>query len=161
MGWARGDMRSLPFAAGFDAVINIFNTFGYLENELEDLKVLEEVARVLKPGGVFLLETINRDGLLRNFLPSDVDHHEDGLVVIQEQTFDPLTSRLNVVVNLFEPGGARREHRQTVRFYTLTEFAGMLGAAGLQITGFYGGLDASPLTINSLRLVVLACKPGA
>ncbi|MCL5291451.1 MAG: class I SAM-dependent methyltransferase [Actinobacteria bacterium] len=45
------DMRKLPFETKFDAVINLFTSFGYFDAETEDFTVLEEVARVLKKGG--------------------------------------------------------------------------------------------------------------
>ncbi|HEX3213864.1 MAG TPA: class I SAM-dependent methyltransferase, partial [Actinomycetota bacterium] len=57
VGLVAADMRRLPFADGsFDAVLNLFNAFGYLEDEAQDELVLAEVARVLAPGGRFLQE---------------------------------------------------------------------------------------------------------
>ena len=49
-------MRRIPFEGEFDAVINMFTAFGYLESEEEDQEVLRQVYKALKPGGVFLLE---------------------------------------------------------------------------------------------------------
>ena len=47
-----GDMRRLPFAGGsFDWVLNFFTSFGYFESERENFRVLQEVVRVLAPGG--------------------------------------------------------------------------------------------------------------
>lgn len=47
-----GDLQKLPFATGvFDAAINIVT----LEHVREPARVLEEIARVLKPGGRLLL----------------------------------------------------------------------------------------------------------
>ncbi len=156
--WARADMRRIPFASEFDAVINIFNTFGYLESEAEDLAVLRAVAGALNPGGLFLLETVSRDAILRHFVPAAVDHLADGTLVLQEQAFDLRTSRLAVAITLIEPDGARRTYSQSIRIYTPTELCGLHEAAGLQVEGVYGGLDGSPLTLDSLRLVVLARK---
>ena len=80
-------MRRLPFAdASFDAVLNLFHAFGYLEDETQDELVLAEVARVLAPGGRFLLEVANREALVRGWHDSDVTRHDDGLVVLQERT---------------------------------------------------------------------------
>ena len=39
----RSDMRELPFEGRFDAVINIFTSFGYLNSDEEDQKVLHQV----------------------------------------------------------------------------------------------------------------------
>ena len=54
------DMRQIPFEEHFDAVINIFTSFGYLESEEEDMQVLYQVAKALKPGGRLLMDMINR-----------------------------------------------------------------------------------------------------
>lgn len=154
--WVRGDMRHMPFAAEFDAAINIFNAFGYFETEDENLAVLQSVRGALKPGGLFLLETVGRDTVVRQFMPAEVDRLADGTLALQEQRFDLLTSRLEVTVTLVAPDGARREHHQSIRLYTATELAALFDAAGLAVEGVYGGLDGSELALESSRLVVLA-----
>ena len=128
--WVRGDMRALPFAGTFDAVINIFTAFGYLEHEGEDQKVLQAVEQVLKPGGLFLLELPNREAVIRHFFPSDVEHYDDGLLAIQEQEFDLLSSRLYVRVTMIEPNGERKEYNYPMRLYSLTELYHMLARGG-------------------------------
>jgi SAM-dependent methyltransferase len=158
--WVHSDMRQIPFEAEFDAVINIFTAFGYLESQREDQKVLHQIRKALKPGGLFLMETVNRDAVMRNFMPYDVSRHEDGLIVLEERRFNLLTSRMEVNVTLIEPDGSRREYNYSLRFYTLTELAQMLGAAGLWLEECYGGLDGSDFTLNSRRMVLLARKPG-
>src|SRR5690606_4623397 len=39
----RGDMRDLPFREQFDAVVFLGNSFGYFEDEADDLRTLEQV----------------------------------------------------------------------------------------------------------------------
>ncbi len=70
--WRHGDMRQIAFDAEFDAVINIFTAFGYFDSEDEDLAVLRQVRKALKSGGVFLLETMHRDALVRGFQPHNI-----------------------------------------------------------------------------------------
>src|SRR5437763_12174515 len=74
--WVQDDMRSIHFENAFDAVINIFTAFGYLESDDEDRKVLVQVHKALKPGGVFLLEIIHREGLIRRYQPFGVTRHD-------------------------------------------------------------------------------------
>jgi ubiquinone/menaquinone biosynthesis C-methylase UbiE len=58
-----GDMRSLPFEDdAFDAVVSTY-AIDHLSSE-GITKALAEAARVLKPGGTFLLMVINGDGWL-------------------------------------------------------------------------------------------------
>ncbi len=130
--WVHSDMRTIPFELEFDAVINIFTAFGYLEDEDEDQKVLQQVYKALKPGGLFLLETL--------------------------QPFDLLTSKNDIVVTMLTSDGQRTEYSQSLRIYTLTELAHMLAMAGLRVKAYYGGWDHNPLTMDSFRLILLSQK---
>ena len=153
------DMRDIPFVEEFDAVINMFTAFGYLESDEEDQKVLDGVARALKPGGLFLIELMHRDRLARIFQPRGWYETQAGLKVLEERSFDPLTGRNDVRHIAIYPDGAISERCHSVRIYTLTELAGMLTAAGLNVETTYGGIDGSPFSLESQRLVVLSRKP--
>ena len=155
------DMRRLPFADGsFDAVLNLFNAFGYLEDEAQDELVLAEVARVLAPGGRFLQELANREALVRGWRDSDVLRLGDGLVVLQERTLDLRTSRDRVRYTLLHPDGRRGTRHHSVRLYTLTELAAMLDRAGLELRAVCGDLDGGPLELDSGFLVTLSGRRG-
>jgi SAM-dependent methyltransferase len=156
--WLHSDMRMIPFENEFDAVINIFTAFGYLENEDEDQQVLQQVHKALKPRGLFLLETMHREFLLRSFTASEVYRHADGLIVLEERDFDLLTSHSHVQVTMLSPDGQRREYTHSERIYTLTELARMLAMVGLHVKAYYGGLDGSQLRLTSPRLVVIGSK---
>jgi len=158
--WVRGDMRSIPFAAEFDAVINVFTAFGYLESDSEDLKVLREVHKALKPGGQFLIEYIHHAGLLRRYRDANVERHDDGLIVVDESRFNLLNGRNEVRTTMCFTGGRSAEHRHSVRVYAVTELTRMLRDAGLGIRAVHGGLDGGPLTLDSTRVVMVSEKPA-
>jgi SAM-dependent methyltransferase len=158
--WLHGDMRNIPFEKEFEAVINIFTAFGYLEDQDEDQKVLQQVSKALKPGGLFLLETLHREGLMRHYTPQLISHYPEGLIVLEERRFDLLTSLNEVKVTMLFSDGQRREYSHFLRVYTLTELVQMLAVAGLQVKAFYGGLDGSALTMDSFRLILLSQKVG-
>jgi SAM-dependent methyltransferase len=156
--WVHGDMREIPFVDEFDAIINIFTAFGYFESDAEDQQVLHQIHKALRPGGHFLLDLMHRDALVRRFQPFDVSRRNDGLVVTEERHFDQLAGRTTVRVTLIYPDGRRTELGHVVRSYTPTELAGMLGRSALEVQAAYGGLDGSPLMLDSRRLVVIAQK---
>ncbi len=155
--WIQSDMRTIPFENEFDAIINIFTSFGYLQDEDEDQRVLQQVQKALKPGGKFLLETVHQARVVRTTSPHGITRYSDDLIVLEERHIDLLTSRNEVRVSLLHPQGKRTEHRQSMRIYTLTELVRMLEHAGLQILTYYGGLEGGLLTLDS-RLALLAQK---
>lgn len=158
--WVHGDMRNIPYENEFDAVINIFTAFGYFENQDEDQKVLRQVSKALKPGGLFLLETLHREGLMRQYVPHMISYYPEGLIELEERSFDLLTSRSEVKITMIYPDGQRKEYGFSHRVYTLTELAQMLTLAGLQVKAYSGAWDGSALTIDSFRLILLSQKVG-
>jgi SAM-dependent methyltransferase len=161
VGLVAADMRRLPFADGsFDAVLNLFHAFGYLEDEAQDELVLGEVARVLAPGGRFLQELANREALVRGWHDSDVARHDDGLIVLQERALDLRTSRDQVRYTLLHPNGRRATRQVSIRLYTLTELEAMLGRAGLELLAVSGDLDGGPLELDSSFVVTMSRRAG-
>jgi SAM-dependent methyltransferase len=157
--WIQGDMRTIPFESTLDAVINMFTSFGYLSNEAEDLQVLAQVYKALKPGGRFLLETVHQPRVIQSFSPYGILHYDDGLIVLEERRIDLVGSRNEVHITLIFPDGKRSEYHQSMRIYTLTELIRMLTAVGLEVQAYHGGLNGGPVTLDS-RLVIISQKPG-
>jgi SAM-dependent methyltransferase len=161
VGLVAADMRRLPFADGsFDAVLNLFHSFGYLEDEAEDELVLAEVARVLAPGGRFLQELANREALVRGWHDSEVARHDDGLLVLQERALDLRTSRDLVRYTWLHPDGRQVTRQASIRLYTLTELEAMLGRAGLELLAVAGDLDGGPLELDSSFVVTVSGRAG-
>ncbi|HYM39005.1 MAG TPA: methyltransferase domain-containing protein [Thermoplasmata archaeon] len=155
--FVRGDMRDLRFRGAFDAVINMFSSFGYFDTVREDRKVLEGVAHALKPRGKFLMERFNRESLAYELPLQGWRVGEDGSVVLQEDTFDVLLGRYDTRQIVIDREGTR-EHRGSVRAYTLPELKELFDAAGLPIHRVLGGLDLSAYRARSRRLVLYAVK---
>lgn len=83
IGYGVGVGEALPYAdAAFDAVVCV----DVLEHVADLQKVLAEVARVLRPGGLFLFDTINRNPLARLAV---VTVAEDILRLLPRGTHDP------------------------------------------------------------------------
>ena len=81
----RADMRSLPFRdAAFDAVLNLFTSFGYFTEDVEHETVLREVARALRPGGRFVLDFLNAPGVRAGLVARD-ERTTGATTVVQER----------------------------------------------------------------------------
>jgi ubiquinone/menaquinone biosynthesis C-methylase UbiE len=153
-----GDMREIPFVGEFDAAIMMWSAFGVLESDEEDQRVLDAVARALRPGGRFLIEQMSREWVIRHFQGRDWAQREGGALVLQERELNLLESRNYVRMTIVEPDGSRRAYDHTFRFYTLTEFMDMLSRAGLAFRAVWGDFDGQDYTLYSRRMIVLAEK---
>ena len=157
--WVRADVRQLPFRGAFDAAVCLGGSFGQFATEDEDLALLAEAAAALVPGGKFLLDVANRDGMLSRFVGKDWSQLEDGTVALYERHWDSITGRLegrNIVVR---PDGTRREYQQSMRLYGAPEITSMLRRAGFDVLAMYGSLAGSALGWDSPRVNVVARRP--
>ena len=156
----RSDMRELPFEGRFDAVINIFTSFGYLNSDEEDQKVLHQVAKALKPGGQFLIDLINREWVVSNYVREERKVVPNGTVYEERREIDLLHSRINNSFTVTSPDGtAHHTDGLTIRLYSLTELVRKLEAAGLVYRTVYGGYELERYGVESRRMIVVADKP--
>ena len=156
-----GDMRSIGGVERYDAVINMFTAFGYLEEDADNAQVLREARRALKPGGRILIDALNREWVLANQTPEERHKREDGAVIIERRAFDQTAGRNHVTFEIVERDGARRQaDGHHVRLYTLAEMRALLEEAGLAYERAYGGYDAAPYAPSSRRMIVVARKPA-
>ena len=155
----RGDMRDIPFTGEFDAVINMFTAFGYFDSEDEDVRVLHAVGNSLKSDGKLLLDTINREWVLANYVQNDWHTDDDGNTFLEHRVFDLVTGRNHVTFSIVTADGTRRESPgHDIRLYSLTELVRLFDAAGLRVSATYGDYDGSPYAINTARMIVVATK---
>ena len=139
--------------------MNWFTSFGYFDDETNK-EMLAGFRRALKPGGRLLLETVNRERVIRlqAALPPGrpatfVAERGDDLMVDKVE-FDPASGCTVTERIIVRAGRVRRVHF-AVRAFTVPEIRDGLIDAGF--TAFDAlGSDGEPFTIDSARLVVVA-----
>jgi len=156
--YTRGDMRKMPtrWTKRFDAVLNLFTSFGFFAHPSDDQQVTKELARVLKPGGLMIWHGASRDGVMARFLARDWWTSGRSLFA-QEREFDPLSGMLTVRSNWRR--GSRtgtREHR--LRLYTATRLSELFAAAGLMVEQAFDGFNDRPLRRTSSEMLLVARK---
>ncbi|PYO07851.1 MAG: hypothetical protein DMD30_09795 [Gemmatimonadetes bacterium] len=156
--YARGDMRKMPtsWTKRFDAVLNLFTSFGFLAHPSDDQQVIKEFARVLKPDGLMIWHGASRDGVMARFLARDWWTSGTSLFA-QEREFDPLSGVLTVRSNWRR--GSRtgtREHR--LRLYTATRLSELFAAVGLMVEQAFDGFNDRQLRRTSSEMLLVARK---
>lgn len=159
--YTRADMRRLSpsWSGRFDAVLNLFTSFGFFLDPGDDERVIAEFARVLKPGGLLVWHGGSRDGVMAKFLQRDWWTARNGTVIAHERAFDPLSGVLTVRSTWRGPkDSGEREHR--IRLYTATRLAELCRDAGLIVAVALDGWRDRPMTRRSSEMLLLARKEG-
>ena len=152
-------MRKMParWTNRFDAVLNLFTSFGFFAHPSDDGRVIREFARVLKPDGTLIWHGGSRDGVMARFLAKDWWTSPDGTLFAQEREFDPLSGLLTVH-STWTKGSRKgsREHR--IRLYTATRLAELCAEAGLVVEEAYDGFSDRAMRRSSSEMLLVARK---
>ncbi len=159
--FTKADTAAIPYRAEIDAVVCLDGSFGQSPTDRDDLRCLESARKALKPGGLLLIDSLNKEWLMRHFEPNFWEQGEEGkgAVVLDQITFDFETGRLNNRRVIVAADGKRTPSFVSVRVYALTELKAQLERAGFVYRQSWGGFDGSAYGMESARVIVLAEKP--
>ncbi len=159
-----GDVRKLPYPADtFDYVTILGNSFGYFETLDEDLKILKEIFRVLKPGGKVLLDIADGDYLRNNFVPRSWEWIDDKHFVCRERSLAEDNERLisREIVTHSEKG-VIVDQFYAERLYTKEQLSALIEKVDFQEVSFHGNTNPDSQRDQDLGMmgqrVVLTAK---
>ncbi|MEO0150315.1 MAG: methyltransferase domain-containing protein [candidate division WOR-3 bacterium] len=158
-----GDARKLPYPPDtFDVVLILGNSFGYFETVEDDLRVLREVFRVLKPWGRLLIDVADGDYLRNNFQPRSWEWIDKKLFVCRERSLSMDKQRLisREIITHVEKG-VIADQFYAERLYTKESIAELLKEAGFSDIKFHGEISPNSqrnqdLGMMERRIIVTA-----
>lgn len=152
-------MLDLQYSFRFDAVINMFYSFGFFDTDEENEKVLKNFFDALKPGGKFLMHT---DVNVPRILSGKYKEDEQRNLIIGKtlriiDSYDSQTKRINGAWIIQNDGKEERKD-YSVRVYTKEEFEGICKRIGFSSVVTYSGWEGGEYSQDSEDMIVVATK---
>lgn len=156
----RGDAAHLPFSGdSFDVVLNLFNSFGYFSDEGDNVRVLHEAARVLRPGGRLFLDTRNPQFQILYAPYCQLTRTRSGRELVLRCRYDRERKRLESRWSAVDDPG-QVVHEAAIRLYGLEEMHELMAAAGFEVRGVYGTYQGEPFEGYQRQMLYVAHKIG-
>ncbi len=150
-----GDARKLPYPTDtFDFVMILGNSFGYFESIEDDVKILKEIFRVLKPYGRFLIDVADGNYLKKHYNPRSWEWIDKNHFVCRERSLAKDGERLisrEVINNINK--GVLVDQFYAERLYTKERLQEILGAAGFSKINFHDNYKTSSKKNQDLGLM--------
>ncbi|KAF2331718.1 class I SAM-dependent methyltransferase [Flavobacterium ginsenosidimutans] len=127
------DMRE-PFEEKFDAIFNLFTSFGYFESDDDNLTTLKAIKESLSEYGFAVIDFMNVPNVIENLVPEEtktvdeIDFHikryvEDGHIFKEID---------------FEDQGRKYHFTEKVKALTLKDFQDLMDEAGIFLLDIFG-----------------------
>ena len=149
------DMRE-PFRINyFDAVFNLFTSIGYFENFNDNFSVFKNVAKALKPNGVFVVDFLNSENISNSIKTSYQEKREDVIFKIEKKI-----ENNSIIKHIeFSDGDKDFFFEESVSLLKKEDFESFAISAGLKIVNMFGNYKLDPFDPKtSERLIILFKK---
>jgi SAM-dependent methyltransferase len=153
------NMLELNFNSNFEAIINMFYSFGFFESDQENVSVLQNFYKALKPGGKFLMHTdVNIPRIINGKYREDEkrDLESGGSLRIIDK-YNSETKRIDGTW-IIEKDGEIVQKDYSVRVYTREEFEEMCLRNGFSSVVTYSNWNGDLYSEDSEDMIVIATK---
>lgn len=155
--WIMDDMRRFVRPQSFDLACSLFTSFGYFQDEEEDIQTLRNIYESLKATGVLVIDVISKERVARNWQNAMCSQLADGSLLLQRPQLLQDWSRIRSEWTLIKDGRTRNftfEHT----LYSGRELKDRLRGCGFQHVQLFGNLLGSAYDQDATRLVAIARK---
>lgn len=149
------DMREIYKENYFDAVFNLFTSFGYFDSQSDNLKVLNAINKMLKEDGLLVIDFMNAEKVIENLVSFEVKTIEEVDFHI-ERTYDGEHIFKNIQ---FDDNNEHFDFTERVQALKRTHFEQMLHDSQFELLNVFGNYQLEPFDAQSSnRLILIARK---
>ncbi|MGF1670075.1 MAG: class I SAM-dependent methyltransferase [Balneolaceae bacterium] len=148
------DMRN-PLSERFDAVLNLFTSFGYFIDDNENALVFDSVEKMLQKRGRLLIDFMNSEKVRATLVPEETGSYREIQYSIKRWIENNMVFK---EIN-FHLNGESKSYTERVKLYNEEWFKNELNKRNFNIYRCYGSYEGKPFDPeNSSRLILLAEK---
>ncbi len=138
----------------FDAVVNLFTGFGYFSSDEENEGVIENVARMLKKNGIFVIDFLNASKVQKNLKTSESGSFQD----IEYDIKRYIKNGAVYKEITFKKEGREKKYFERVKLYDADWFKRKLEKRNFSIERIYGNYEGNEFNAEKSSRLLIICR---
>ncbi|MCX7743252.1 MAG: class I SAM-dependent methyltransferase [Flavobacteriales bacterium] len=148
------DMKEVYKNQAFDVILNLFTSFGYFKTDEENQQVISSVFKMLKPGGLFVIDYLNTQSI----------KYDEG---IKEFEIDGVLFRIRKYLEIdriikeieVKDGKNHSIFQEKVKNYTAQDLCKMIECTGMKILHLFGNYQLTTFDpAHSDRIIIVSSR---
>lgn len=141
-----------PYPDTFDAVFNLFTSFGYFETDECNLKTVESIKAELNASGFGVIDFMNAEYVIDHLIPENTKT-VDGIDFLQKRR---LENGYIIKDISFDVDGEHYDYQERVKALILNDFESFFEKAGVHLLDVFGDYKLNKFkTKTSERLIMI------
>lgn len=147
------DMRT-PCIEKYDAIFNLFTSFGYFDNDEDNLKTLQSIHNSLTETGFACIDFMNVNYVINNLVPEEIKTVEGIDFHIKRYVKD------NHIYKeiIFEANGQQHHYTEKVQALRLEDFEKMMEKSGIYLLDVFGNYKLQKFYKDESERLILIFK---
>ena len=147
------DMRE-PFQEKYDAILNLFTSFGYFENDSDNITTLKAICESLTEYGFGVIDFMNVNHVIKNLVPEETKSVDGIDFHIKRYVKD---NHIYKEID-FEDKGEKFHFTEKVQALTLEDFEAMMEEAGIYLLDIFGDYKLRKFFKNESERLIMIFK---
>lgn len=141
----------MPYPKQFDAVFNLFTSYGYFEEDIENLRTIQAIKAALKPGGFGVIDFLNAKLAIKNLVPKEQKQVDHVLFNIEKYVEDGF-----IFKNIrFNDDGEDHLYTERVKAITLEDFKNYFKLANVKLQAVFGDYHLNEFNEQTSERLIL------
>ncbi len=143
-----------PYKQKFDAVFNLFTSFGYFENEEDNLKTIKSIKKELNDFGLGVIDFMNSDFVIEHLVPEEMKIVDGITFFLKRYLLDGYIIKDIEFVHNEE----NYSFQERVKAFSLKDFEQLFDKAGVYLLDVFGDYKLNKFNPETSERLVMIFK---
>ena len=141
----------MPYPKEFDAVFNLFTSYGYFKEDIDNLRTIQAIKTELKPGGYGVIDFLNVKLAIKNLVPHEKKQVGNILFNIEKSVKDGFIFKHI----RFNDQGEDHTYTERVKALTLEDFKDYFTLAEVKMKAVFGDYHLNDFNEETSERLIL------